>query len=132
MNEMYNMSIVTHNLGVIGVLVVIFFNFVVLVRTKDIKKYRRFMRIFTPIGSVMIATIVFTGVVMMAAKHLQFSIANIIMILFAVIFIYLEVKRSKELKYANTVFDVYKKYAIKILIFEAVIILLIGIWMWLK
>ena len=132
MNEMYNMSIVTHNFGVIGVLGVIFINILLLLRIKEIKKYRKFMSVFTPIGSVMIAIIVFTGVIMMAAKHLDFTIENIVMIIFATVFIYLEVKRAKELRYAKVDFSIYKKYAMKILSSEVVIILLIGIWMWIK
>ena len=45
--------------------------------------------------------VIFTGVIMMAAKHLDFTIENIAMILFAMILIYLELKRSLGLKNLN-------------------------------
>ena len=48
MNEMYNMSIVTHNYGVFFVLGVILVNFIFIVTAKDIKKYVRAMRLFNP------------------------------------------------------------------------------------
>ncbi len=130
MNEMYSMSIVTHSWGVIGVLAVVFLNMLVLSRADDIRKYRKFMSVFTPIGSVLIGSVIFTGVVMMAAKHLDFTFANIVMILFSIVFIVMEVKRSKEIKFADVKLDEYKKYGMKILVSEIVVILGIGIYMW--
>jgi phosphatidylserine synthase len=134
MNEMYNMSIVTHNYGVMAILGVIFVNMLMLFAAKDISKYTRAVRIFMPIGSTMIGFIIFTGVVMMAAKHLDFTIANIAMIIFAIILIYLEVKRSSKLKYLNrkeeNAFKKYKLFAVKILLLEIVVTLSISFWMW--
>jgi len=129
MNEMYSMSIVTHYWSVIGVLVVIFLNMFMLVNAKDIKKYRKFMSVFTPIGSVLIGSVIFTGIVMMAAKHLDFTLANIVMIVFAIVFIVMEVKRAKELKFADVKLDMYKSYALKILMGEIAVIVSIAIWM---
>jgi len=129
MNEMYSMSIVTHYWSVIGVLGVVFLNMFVLMSAKDIKKYRKFMSVFTPIGSVLIGSVIFTGVVMMTAKHLDFTLANIVMIIFAVVFIVMEVKRAKELKFADVKLDEYKLYAFKILIAEIVVIVGISVWM---
>ena len=134
MNEMYDMSIVTHNYGVMSVLVVILVNLFMLLRAKDISKYTRAMRIFMPIGSTAIGIIIFTGVIMMAAKHLDFSIANIAMIIFATILIYLEIQRSSKLKYINKkeegAFAKYKSFAIKILAVEVFVTLSISFWMW--
>ncbi len=134
MNEMYDMSIVTHNFGVMGVLAVIFINVTMLLRAKEIVRYKRVMRLITPINFISIVGVVFTGVVMMAAKHLDFTIENIIMILISIVLIILEAKRAKKLKYASTktpnVLENFKPYASKLLLSEIVLILLISIWMW--
>jgi len=133
MNEMYDMSIVTHYYGVIGILVVISLNIYMLLSAKELLSYKRQMSLFTPIGSTAIGTIVFSGVVMMAAKHLDFSIENIFMIAFALIIILLEVKRAKSLKYLDPKEDGalkrFKKFGIKILLYEALVVLSISIWM---
>jgi hypothetical protein len=133
-NEMYDMSIVAHNYGVMAILGVVLVNVFMLLRAKDINKYMRSMRIFTPIGSTAIGAIIFTGIIMMAAKHLDFTIPNIAMIIFAIIFIYLEVKRSLKLKYINKkeegVFAKYKSFAFKVLALEVFVILSISFWMW--
>ncbi len=94
---MYNMSIVTHNYGVIGILGTIFINILMLVRATDIDKYTRVLSIFMPIGMTAIGAVVFTGIVMMAAKHLDFTFENIVMIIFAITLIVLENMRSKKL-----------------------------------
>ena len=134
MNEMYNMSIVAHYYSVVGILVVILVNIWMLNRATDVKAYRRQMRIFTPMGSTMIGSIIFTGVIMMAAKHLSFSIENILMILFALFIILLEVKRAKTLKYMNSkvenALENFKALAIKILAIEVLLTMSISIWMW--
>lgn len=134
MNEMYNMSIVAHNYGVISILVVIFINFLMLFGINNLVKYMRAVSLFTPLGATTIGVVVFTGVVMMAAKHLQFSVANIAMITFAAVLIFLEVKRSSGLKYLDKnksdAFAQYRAYAAKILVLEVVVTLLISAWMW--
>jgi len=135
MNEMYDMGIVTHNWGVMLVLGVIFINIFMLFGIKNIAKYKRAMLLFTPIAATAIGTVIFTGVVMMAAKHLEFTIENIAMILFAVILIYLERKRAKALKNSSQKdsgsFKEFKSYAFKILLLEIFVTLSISTWMWL-
>jgi len=134
MNEMYNMGIVTHYYSVIGILVVILVNIWMLNSAKSISSYQRQMRIFTPVGSMFIGGIIFTGVIMMAAKHLDFTIENIFMIVFAVAIIVLEVKRAKSLKYLNpkieNALENFKTQAIKILFAEVLLTMSISIWMW--
>ncbi|MDD2790256.1 MAG: hypothetical protein PHU40_06250 [Sulfurimonas sp.] len=134
MNEMYDMSIVTHNYSVIGILIVVFINLFLLYRAKEIGKYKRVMTLFTPIGSMAIAGVIFTGVIMMAAKHLEFTLANIVMIFFALAFIVLEVKRAKALKYSSikdaSALERFKPFGMKILLSEIVITLAISLWMW--
>jgi hypothetical protein len=135
MNEMYNMGIVTHNLGVIALFGVIFINFLMLYAIKDLRKYVRVLSLFTPILSVGIGTVFFTGVVMMAAKHLEFSVQNVAMIVAAVLFIYLEIKRLMRLKYLDkkvqNIFTSYRDFASKILAVEFFVTLFIALWMWL-
>ena len=135
MNEMYNMSIETHYYGVIGILVVILVNIFMLSKARDVRSYQRQMSLFTPIGSTAIGIIIFTGVVMMAAKHLDFSLANIAMIIFALAIIVLEVKRAKGLKYLNPkedgALERFKTTASKILLIEVLVTLSISMWMWL-
>ncbi|MCD6258078.1 MAG: hypothetical protein J7J31_00585 [Helicobacteraceae bacterium] len=133
MNEMYAMGIVTHNIGVMGMLAVILINFLMLVGAQDIRRYAKRMRIFMPIGAGLIATILFTGAVMMAAKHLSFSFENIVMIVFGILLIILEAKRYKKLKYINmnepNPLERYKAIAYKILSIEFFGSLLITVWM---
>lgn len=133
MNEMYDMSIVTHNLSVMGILAVILVNIVMLLGAQDIRKYAKRMRIFMPMSATMIAVILFTGVVMMAAKHLEFTIENIIMIVFGTLLIFLELIRYKKLKHidisADDALKTYKSLALKILNSEFFITLAISAWM---
>lgn len=135
MNEMYGMSIVAHNYSVIGILVIIFINMLILFSVNDLLKLRKLNVIVTPTGAVLLASAVFTGIVMMASKHLDFTIQNIVMIVFSVIFIILEAKRSKALKFLDKTkpeaMGVYKAFARKILLIEVVGVLAIAMWMWL-
>jgi len=134
MNEMYSMSVLIHYYSVLGVLGVIFINIMMLMNVSDMKKYKRQMMLWNPVGSVAIGSVIFTGIVMMAAKHLSFTIENIAMIIFAIFFIYLEVKRSKVLRLvdpkAKESLEYFKSFALKIYGLEIVGILLISFWMW--
>lgn len=129
MEEMYSMSIETHYYSVIGILIVISLNFFMLFKAENIPDYQRQMSLFTPIGSIAIGGIIFTGVIMMAAKHLEFSIENIVMIVFSIAIIYLELKRVKTLKHLKSDLNKYKKYANILLTIEVFLTLSISIWM---
>jgi len=133
MNEMYNMSIVTHNFSVLVVLMVISINFYKIYRANEVQEYRKFNMLFNPIGDTILGSVIFTGVIMMAAKHLDFTVANIIMIVFAVVLVVLEAKRSRALRFIMNSdlesFLEYKKYSQKILLSEFIISLVIYIGM---
>ena len=129
MNEMYEMSIVTHYYSVIGMIIVIFINFLMIQMSKDIKKLQVQMSLFAPIGSIFIGGVIFTGVVMMAAKHLEFTVENILMIIFSVVIIILESKRLKTLKHLLMKLDEYKIFSTKILIAELLFTGSISLWM---
>ena len=133
MNEMYDMSIVAHYYGVIGILSVILMNIIFLKLANNIQDYKRQMSLFTPLGSTAIGAVIFTGVVMMAAKHLDFTMENIIMIAFSIWIIYLEVLRVKGLKYVTgeteNALENFKSYAMILLLAEMFLTLSISFWM---
>jgi hypothetical protein len=133
MNEMYNMSIVTHGTFVFWLLAMILVNYVVLLVSDDLNSYRRKKGIvYAPLDFVGLVGVIFTGVVMMASKHLDFTIENIIMIMVAIGFVFAEIKRSKEFKYVKNLdeFSVYKIYAKKILLIEFFSAFTLAVWMW--
>ena len=136
MNEMYNMGLSIHSFGIVALFGVFILNIVILKATNSLTKYKRLMSIvLSPLSSAIIGVAIFTGIVMMAAKHLDFTIANIAMIIISVVLIVLEVKRTKALKYMNPKkersLDAYKAFASKILYIELVLTFLIALWMWL-
>jgi hypothetical protein len=67
---------------------------------------------------------------MMAAKHLSFSFANIVMILGLISIIALEVRRNKLLKlvtkFRSVKLDIYKPVGFNYVIIELVLILLVS------
>lgn len=130
MQEMYTMSIDIHNFGVMALILVMIINVVLLKLNSDIRVYAKKMRIFMPISTSLIFLIIFTGTVMMAAKHLNFTVQNIIMILFAIVLILMEVYRYKRLKQSIVEeFDKYKIASYKILGVELVMTFMIALWM---
>jgi hypothetical protein len=135
MNEMYNMGLSIHSLGSGALLGVILINIFFLNAAKDINKFKRLMSILLmPLNSAVLGGVIFTGIVMMAAKHLDFTVANIVMIVISIILIILEVKRSKTLRLVNPkaegAMSAYKTYAMNIMYIEIVLIALISVWMW--
>ena len=136
MNEMYTMGLDLHSLTTVAILALIFLNLFILISSNDLKKYKRLHSIFLwPATYTILGFVIFTGVIMMAAKHLDFSLENIAMILLSLIFITLEVKRVKSLKYLSDTkdhaFNAYKPIARTILQVEFLMVLIISIWMWL-
>jgi len=114
---------------------VIFLNLFLLISSDNLAKYKRINALYLmPLVVTVLGGLIFTGMVMMAAKHLAFSVENIIMIVLAVALIVLEAKRLKALKYLSTTkehaFNVYKPFARTILQIEFVLVLLMSLWMW--
>jgi len=135
MNEMYNMGLSLHSWSAVAVLVMIFINLFVLISADDLKKYKKAHALYWwPLEITVLGSLIFTGIVMMAAKHLHFTIENIVMIVLAVILIVLEAKRLKALKYLSTTKEhalaAYKPFARTILQIEFVLVLLMSLWMW--
>ncbi len=135
MNAMYNMSLSIHWVSVFLLVAIFAASLWQLERANDVMAYLRKMRIQGPLILMAMFAPIFTGMVMMAAKHLEFTIPNIAMIVLSIVLIFFEIKRSRPLKYASIIeegaFDKYKKDAKTILISEIALILLISIWMYL-
>ncbi len=135
MNEMYNMGLSLHSWSAVAVLVMIFINLFVVMSAIDLKKYKRAHALYWwPLEITVLGSLIFTGIVMMAAKHLHFTIENIVMIVLAVVLIVLEAKRVKALKYLSTkkehALAAYKPFARTILQVEFVLVVLMSLWMW--
>jgi hypothetical protein len=135
MNEMYSMGLDLHSWSAVAVLMLIFLNLFILISSKDLLKYKRANSLYwMPLEITLLGSLLFTGVVMMAAKHLDFTIENIVMIVLGVVLIVLEAKRLKTLKYLSTkkehAFAAYKPFARTILQIEFVLVLLMSLWMW--
>jgi hypothetical protein len=134
MEAMYTLGLNIHIVGVLILLGVVLFNVATLVFSKEIYAYARRMRIVMPISSSLLFLLLFTGSIMMAAKHLVFDSSNIMMILGTIVIIYLEIKRYRVLRYQTDTFDEngFKGYKIKALRYlgvEAIILLSLSIWM---
>jgi len=133
MNEMYEMSIVAHYYSVVAVFGSILLNFFMVIKANDIQKHKRFNTLYNPIGGTFIGSVIFTGIVMMAAKHLDFTIENIVMIIIAIYIIYLDFRRNKALKIIRTdyhsSFQFYRFFAMRMLITQLLLLLSISIWM---
>lgn len=113
---------------------VVLFNIMMLALSHHVIRYAKRMRIVMPISSSFIALILFTGAVMMAAKHLSFTLANVAMIVIAIVMIILEAKRYKTLKRKTDItqegaFAEYKKKAFRFLGIEMSLLLVMSIWM---
>ena len=134
MEAMYTTGLNIHYFGVIVLMGVVVFNIVMLSLSHHLIRYSKRMRIVMPISGSLIALILFTGAVMMAAKHLQFTASNIAMIVIAIVMISLEAKRYKTLKRKTDItqegaFIEYKKKAFRFLGIEISLLLAITFWM---
>ena len=136
MNEMYSMGLSIHSFGTVVLFGVVLLNILLLKGAKDLQKYKRLMSVYiNPLSFTALGVPMFSGTVMMAAKHLDFTIENIVMIVISVVLIVLEAKRLKILKYldpqkGSSSLELYKPFGIKILYGESIIIAVISVWMW--
>ena len=134
MNKMYEMSLMLHEAGIVLLLLIFLLSIWQLNRVENTLGYLKKMRIQAPMIMMAMFVPIFTGMVMMAAKHLSFSVPNIVMIILSIVLIIFEIKRARPLKYASImekdVFEQYKKDATMILVGESALIVLISIWMY--
>lgn len=134
MNKMYEMSLILHEAGIVLLLLIFLLSIWQLNRVENTLGYLKKMRIQAPMIMMAMFVPIFTGMVMMAAKHLSFSVPNIVMIILSIVLIIFEIKRARPLKYASIMekdtFEQYKKDATMILVSESALIVLISIWMY--
>jgi len=130
MNEMYEMS---QNLHIYSVIAMILTLLIMMLLHKLQSEQEVFVKrnaIVMVFHTSFIASTALTGVIMMAAKHLNFSFANIIMIIGLVAIIVLEVKRSKILKqvvrFGRGELTDYKRVGFNFELIELVLILIVG------
>ena len=134
MEALYTAGLEIHFVGVVVLLSVVMFNIIMLALSHQIIRYVKRLRIVMPISSLLISITIFTGIVMMAGKHLNFSLANIAMIILSILFIILEVKRYRILKYETDIkqenaFVQYKKKAFRFLGIEMALLVAMSAWM---
>ena len=131
---MYTMGLEIHTVGVIVLMGVVMFNIMMLALSNQVIRYAKRMRIVMPISASLIALILLTGMIMMAAKHLHFTLANDAMIVVGIVMIVLEAKRYKTLKRRTDItqagaFDLYKRKAFRYLGIEMALLLSVTLWM---
>lgn len=130
---MYTLSVQLHFGSVVFWLGVIAFNMAMVQFAVQGGEYVRRARIAMPFSVMTIAAIAFTGAIMMAAKHLDFTLENVAMIVLTVVFIGLEARRYKTLRRLRTklpdALQLYRPYALKVLGAELVLSLLMMLWM---
>lgn len=134
MEALYTIGLEIHTVGVLVLMGVVMFNILMLSLSKNIILYAKRMRIVMPISGSLIALILFTGAIMMAAKHLHFTFPNLIMIVAGIVMIILEAKRYKTLKRRTDIsqenaFEGYKSKAFRFLGIEFGMMLIISVWM---
>ncbi len=134
MEALYSAGLEIHFVGVVVLMAVVMFNIMMLALSHQIIRYAKRLRIVMPMSSSLIAITIFTGIVMMAAKHLNFSLANSAMIVLSILLIVLEVKRYKILKHETDIkqedaFTKYKQKALRILGIELALLVAMSAWM---
>lgn len=134
MEAMYTMGLEIHTVGVMMLMGVVLFNITMLALSNQVIRYAKRMRIVMPISASLIALILLTGAIMMAAKHLHFTFANDAMIVVGIVMIVLEAKRYKTLKRRTDItqegaFALYKRKAFRYLGIEMTLLLGITLWM---
>jgi len=135
MNDMYNMGLSIHSVGSGVLMATILLNMFILNNAQDIKKYKRVVALYlSPLSITVVGGVLFSGTIMMAAKHLNFTLENIVMIVISVLLIVFEAKRLKRVKFVNPKQEgamvFYREYASKILWIELALVLVISLWMW--
>ncbi len=133
MEMMYNTSLQLHFGLVLFWMGVIAFNMAMVQFATQADIYVRRARIAMPFSVMAIFAVAFTGTVMMAAKHLDFTIENIAMIVTTVLLVIMESRRYKTLRHlrikAEDALALYRPFALKLLAAEMAVTLFMTVWM---
>jgi len=95
---MYTSAIDYHIYTVLLLVITITLFYLFTQMQKDFNRYKLLIRNWMPIYIFALASATFTGVIMMAAKHLIFDLPNIFMIANSLFLILLEIIRHRRLK----------------------------------
>ncbi len=130
MNEMYEMSQAIHIYSVIGLLLILL-TMIAFHKVKgDFQKFIKTIKVLMIFHLSLLGFVVLTGTVMMAAKHLSLTPANLLMIIAFFLISALEIKRNKALakviKFKQMDETVYKRLGFKYLMIEFVFLLAVG------
>lgn len=129
MNEMYEMSQSIHIYSVIGLIAILLFMIALHKVKGDFEKFVKNIKVLMIFHLSLLGFVVLTGTVMMAAKHLSMTPANLLMIVSVFIILTLEIKRNKALskviKFQLMEEDVYKRLGFRYQVME--LFLLLGV-----
>lgn len=133
MELMYSTAIQIH-FGIIVVLMgIIGMNVAMILLAVNPHSYARRARIAMPLSVMLIASVLFTGIIMMAAKQLDFTIENSAMILVTIGLTIMESERYFTLKRTHfddeDAFATYQTSALRVLVGEMGLVLLMTLGM---
>ena len=97
MNEMYEMSQSIHIYSVFGLIFVLLVMMSFHKAKGDFQKFVKIIKVLMIFHLSLVGFVVLTGTVMMAAKHLSFTPANLLMVGAVFVISALEIKRNKAL-----------------------------------
>jgi len=130
MNEMYEMS---QSIHIFSVIVMLMSGILLLGLHKSSLVQEVFVKrvaVASLLHVNLLGAVALTGMIMMAAKHLSFTFANVVMIAGLIVFIVLEVKRNKLIKmvtkFKRVELAVYKPIGFNYVLIEVVLLLVIG------
>ncbi len=130
MNEMYEMSQSIHIYSVIGLIAVLLIMMAMHKVKGDFQKFVKNIKILMIFHLSLLGFVVLTGVIMMAAKHLSLTPANLLMIVAVFIILGLEIKRNqvlaKTVKFRLMEEGPYKKIGFKYQTIECFLLLAVS------
>lgn len=130
MNEMYTMSHYIHVISLIAYLLILVIMLLTHKRQMLFDDYVKKIGMYMVFHITLMSFFVLTGAIMMAAKHLSFTAANLLMILSVVLITALEIRRNKLLakasKYKLVGEDECKASAFKYQLIELILVLCVS------
>ena len=118
-----------HIWPVVALAVLVAANIVVILKQRDDRKLKKYLRIQATAWTTLISMVIFTGAAIMAYLHLGFSLKIILMIVAVVALGSLELRRHylvKDARPGNECFAEVRKKALRYYIFQLLWILMIG------
>lgn len=130
MNQMYAMSVDIHLFSVLALMIIMLVMMLLHTSKSDLGLLVTKIQGVTIVYLCFLGFAVLTGAIMMAAQHLSFTPANLLMVLAAFAVLMLEIKRNKALvktiKYMQMSPKAYKKLAFRYYLGTFVLFLGVG------